>query len=43
MRKYLKEGKYSFEEDYKLGQGTFGKVYKGYDHERAVWIALKQL
>jgi hypothetical protein len=32
MRKYLKEGKYSFGEEDVLGEGSFGKVYRGYNH-----------
>ena len=32
MRKYLKDGQYSIDEEDLLGKGTFGKVFKGYDH-----------
>ena len=43
MSKYLKEGKYSFGEEDVLGEGSFGKVYRGYNHEGNYWMALKQI
>ena len=43
MRKYLKEGQYSINEDEILGKGAFGKVYKGYDHTNSIWVAIKSI
>ncbi len=43
MRKYLKEGQYSIEEDDTLGKGSFGKVYRGYDHLNGYWVAIKSI
>lgn len=42
-RRYLKEGRYSITETDILGEGSFGKVYRGYDHQNNKWIAAKQI
>ena len=41
MRRYLKEGQYSIEDSDLLGKGTFGTVYRGYDHHASEWRAMK--
>jgi serine/threonine protein kinase len=43
MRKYLKEGQYSFDESEVLGKGSFGKVYRAYDHVDSKWVAIKSI
>ena len=43
MRKYLKDRQYSIDEDVTLGKGSFGKVYRGYDHTNAHWVAIKSI
>jgi predicted Ser/Thr protein kinase len=43
MRKYLKEGQYSIDESDVLGKGSFGKVYRGYDHADSKWVAIKSV
>lgn len=43
MRKYLKEGQYSIDESDVLGKGSFGRVYRGYDHTNAKWVAIKSI
>jgi len=43
MRKYLKEGQYSIDESDMLGKGSFGKVYRGYDHLDSKWVAIKSV
>lgn len=43
MRKYLKEGQYSFQDNDLLGKGSFGKVYKGFDHSNNRWVAIKSI
>ena len=42
-RRYLKEGKYSISQSDILGEGSFGKVYRGYDHTNNKWVAVKQI
>lgn len=43
MRKYLKEGQYSLDENDVLGKGSFGKVFRAYDHTNAMWVAIKSI
>ena len=43
MRKYLKEGQYSYTEEELLGKGSFGKVFRGYDHTNSRWVAIKAI
>lgn len=43
MRKYLKEGHYSIDENDSLGKGSFGKVYRAYDHTNSLWVAIKSI
>lgn len=26
-----------------IGKGAFGKVYKGYDNNKNIWVAIKQM
>lgn len=42
-RRYLKEGRYSISESDILGQGSFGRVYRGYEHVGSKWMALKEI
>ena len=43
MRKYLKQNQYSFDENDILGKGSFGKVYRAYDHINNMWVAIKSI
>lgn len=43
MQKDLKDHKYTFHEDDILGEGSFGKVYKGYNNHTQKLVALKQI
>ena len=42
----LKEGAYTIDKENPemcLGKGSFGKVYKGYDNNKHLWVAVKQI
>lgn len=43
MQKYLKQGKYTYNEDDLLGEGSFGKVYRGTNNYSNQEVALKQI
>ena len=43
MRRYLKEGQYSIDDNDILGKGTFGRVYRAYDHHAKQWRAMKAI
>lgn len=43
MPKYLKAGQYSIDEKDFLGRGTFGRVYRAYDHASHEWKAMKAI
>ena len=41
MRRYLKDGQYSLDDNDLLGKGTFGRVHRAYDHTNNQWRAIK--
>ena len=43
MRKYLKDNQYSYDQNDILGKGSFGKVYRAYDHTNNLWVAIKSV
>lgn len=43
MQRCLKEGKYTYNEDDMLGEGSFGKVFRGFNFHTKQDVALKQI